>query len=51
MYKRQRLTRTAAPHLVPGLIVPVDALERTHTGKVDRNATRDRYLGTVEAAR
>ncbi|MFC9101170.1 amino acid adenylation domain-containing protein [Streptomyces rochei] len=48
---RERLTRTAAPHLVPGLIVPVDALERTHTGKVDRNATRDRHLGTVEAAR
>ncbi|MBQ1097932.1 AMP-binding protein [Streptomyces sp. b94] len=48
---RERLARTAPPHLVPGLIVPVDALERTHTGKVDRNATRDRHLGTVEAVR
>ncbi|MDU0257201.1 amino acid adenylation domain-containing protein [Streptomyces sp. PU10] len=48
---RDRLTRTAPPHLVPSLVVPVDALEQTHTGKVDRNATRDRHLGTVEAAR
>ncbi|MFV2118116.1 AMP-binding protein [Streptomyces sp. Act-28] len=48
---RDRLTRTAPPHLVPSLILPVDALELTHTGKVDRNATRDRHLGTVEAAR
>ncbi|MGC9500490.1 AMP-binding protein [Streptomyces sp. WG7] len=48
---RDRLTRTAPPHLVPSLIVPVDALEQTHTGKVDRNATRDRHLGTVGAAR
>ncbi|WP_055490694.1 amino acid adenylation domain-containing protein [Streptomyces sp. TP-A0356] len=48
---RDRLTRTAPPHLVPSLIVPVDTLEQTHTGKVDRNATRDRHLGAVEAAR
>ncbi|MFJ6663055.1 AMP-binding protein [Streptomyces sp. NPDC091383] len=48
---RDRLTRTAPPHLVPDLILPVDALERTHTGKVDRDATRDRRLGAVEAAR
>ncbi|GAA1122385.1 MULTISPECIES: hypothetical protein [Streptomyces violaceusniger group] len=48
---RDRLTRTAPPHLVPSLIVPVDALERTHTGKVDRNATRDRHLGAVVAVR
>jgi len=48
---RDRLARTAPPHLVPSLIMPVDALERTHTGKVDRNATRDRHLGTVRAVR
>ncbi|GAA2490253.1 AMP-binding protein [Streptomyces gobitricini] len=48
---RDRLTRTAPPHLVPSLIVPVGALEETHTGKVDRNATRDRHLSTVEATR
>ncbi|MEU3027015.1 amino acid adenylation domain-containing protein [Streptomyces incarnatus] len=48
---RDRLTRTVPPHLVPELILPVDALERTHTGKIDRDATRDRRLGTVEAAR
>ncbi|MFE0601473.1 AMP-binding protein [Streptomyces sp. NPDC058892] len=41
---RARLADTAAPHLVPSLLVPVAELERTHTGKVDRNATRDRYL-------
>ncbi|MFF8827882.1 AMP-binding protein [Streptomyces sp. NPDC015131] len=48
---RVRLTRTAPPHLVPGLLVPVGALERTHTGKVDRNATRDRHLNPAGAAR
>ncbi|MGI5340810.1 AMP-binding protein [Streptomyces sp. CA-181903] len=48
---RERLSRTAPPHLVPSLILPVDALERTHTGKVDRNATRDRHLGPVGAGR
>ncbi|MFD3544607.1 AMP-binding protein [Streptomyces sp. NPDC058655] len=41
---RGRLTLTAPPHLVPGRIVAVTALELTHTGKVDRNATRDRHL-------
>ncbi|MFF4322753.1 amino acid adenylation domain-containing protein [Streptomyces sp. NPDC001568] len=41
---RARLAATAAPHLVPSLLVPVTELERTHTGKVDRTATRDRYL-------
>ncbi|GGU46536.1 hypothetical protein GCM10010274_38630 [Streptomyces lavendofoliae] len=48
---RDHLRRTAPPHLVPSLIVPVGALERTHTGKVDRDATRDRHLGAVEAVR
>ncbi|RSS81368.1 amino acid adenylation domain-containing protein [Streptomyces sp. WAC06614] len=48
---RTRLTRTTAPHLVPSLLLPVTSLERTHTGKVDRNATRDRHLATAEAAR
>ncbi|MFJ9622917.1 AMP-binding protein [Streptomyces sp. NPDC101181] len=46
---RARLARTAPPHLVPSLIVPVGALEQTHTGKVDREATRDRHLGTRTA--
>ncbi|WP_167389259.1 AMP-binding protein [Streptomyces amritsarensis] len=48
---RARLAGTAAPHLVPSLLVPVAELERTHTGKVDRNATRDRYLATTGAER
>ncbi|ARF73402.1 nourseothricin peptide synthetase [Kitasatospora albolonga] len=48
---RARLARTAPPHLVPSLIVPVEALERTHTGKVDRDATRDRHLDTSAAPR
>ncbi|MFD6227576.1 AMP-binding protein [Streptomyces sp. NPDC060232] len=48
---RARLAGTAAPHLVPSLLVPVAELERTHTGKVDRNATRDRYLATTGAVR
>ncbi|MEU7552282.1 AMP-binding protein [Streptomyces sp. NPDC044571] len=48
---RARLAGTAAPHLVPSLLVPVAELERTHTGKVDRNATRDRYLVTTGANR
>ncbi|MGW7458869.1 AMP-binding protein [Streptomyces sp. NPDC054797] len=43
---RGQLTLTAPPHLVPSRIVAVTALEQTHTGKVDRNATRDRHLGT-----
>src|SRR5690606_40126985 len=30
---RDRLARTAPPHLVPSLIMPVDALERTHTAR------------------
>ncbi|MFF0550966.1 AMP-binding protein [Streptomyces sp. NPDC004311] len=48
---RARLAGTAAPQLVPSLLVAVPDLERTHTGKVDREATRDRYLATAEAAR
>ncbi|MFE2270394.1 AMP-binding protein [Streptomyces lavendulae] len=48
---RTRLDATAAPHLVPSLLVPVAALERTHTGKVDRDATRDRYLAATGAGR
>ncbi|MEU2391536.1 AMP-binding protein [Streptomyces sp. NPDC007369] len=48
---RARLAATAAPHLVPSLLVPVLELERTHTGKVDRAATRDRYLATTGAGR
>ncbi|MFD6112587.1 AMP-binding protein [Streptomyces yangpuensis] len=48
---RTRLAGTAAPHLVPSLLVPLTELARTHTGKVDREATRDRYLATAEAAR
>ncbi|MGW2859654.1 AMP-binding protein [Streptomyces sp. NPDC001205] len=43
---RGQLTRTAPSHMVPSRIVAVTALEQTHTGKVDRNATRDRHLGT-----
>ncbi|MGW6855726.1 amino acid adenylation domain-containing protein [Streptomyces xanthophaeus] len=43
---RDRLSLTAPSHMVPSRIVPVTALEQTHTGKVDRNATRDRHLGT-----
>ncbi|MCB5178814.1 AMP-binding protein [Streptomyces antimicrobicus] len=48
---RARLAEAAAPQLVPSLLVPVAALERTHTGKVDRNATRDRYLAAAGADR
>ncbi|MFI2371894.1 AMP-binding protein [Streptomyces sp. NPDC018833] len=48
---RERLARTAPPHLVPNLLVPVEALEQTHTGKVDRNATRDRHLGATAGTR
>ncbi|MBW5480589.1 amino acid adenylation domain-containing protein [Streptomyces bambusae] len=47
---RARLEATAAPQLVPSLLVPVAELARTHTGKVDRNATRDRYLATTIGA-
>ncbi|KIF04850.1 nourseothricin peptide synthetase [Streptomyces sp. RSD-27] len=48
---RARLGESTAPHLVPSLLVPVAELERTHTGKVDRTATRDRYLAATGAAR
>ncbi|RSS64688.1 nourseothricin peptide synthetase [Streptomyces sp. WAC07061] len=48
---RARLSATAAPQLVPSVLVPVPALERTHTGKVDRDATRDRYLAATGADR
>ncbi|MFI5981958.1 AMP-binding protein [Streptomyces sp. NPDC051555] len=48
---RARLARTAPPHLVPSLLVPVAELERTHTGKVDRDATRDRHVPTAAAPR
>jgi nonribosomal peptide synthetase protein VioO len=48
---RARLARTAPPHLVPSLIVPVGALERTHTGKVDRDATRNRHLAASAGTR
>lgn len=47
---RGQLALTAPPHMVPSRIVPVAALEQTHTGKVDRNATRDRHLGNGVAA-
>ncbi|WP_262007935.1 AMP-binding protein [Streptomyces sp. FIT100] len=48
---REGLARTAPPHLIPSLIVPVEALEQTRTGKVDRNATRDRNLDATAAPR
>ncbi|MFI5620930.1 AMP-binding protein [Streptomyces sp. NPDC051567] len=48
---RALLERTAPPHMVPSLLVPVAELERTHTGKVDRDATRDRHLPAAGAAR
>ncbi|MFY1675669.1 amino acid adenylation domain-containing protein [Streptomyces sp. WMMC905] len=48
---RDRLAELAAPHLVPSLLVPVAELERTHTGKVDRDATRDRNLTTAGSRR
>ncbi|MEU9030039.1 amino acid adenylation domain-containing protein [Streptomyces sp. NPDC048383] len=48
---RARLAAGAAPHLVPSLLVPVTELEHTHTGKVDRTATRDRYLTGVGTGR
>ncbi|MFJ9792480.1 AMP-binding protein [Streptomyces globosus] len=48
---RARLAESTAPHLVPNLLVPVAELTRTHTGKVDRAATRDRYLAAAGAGR
>ncbi|MFJ3923388.1 AMP-binding protein [Streptomyces sp. NPDC090022] len=48
---RAELALVAPPHMVPSRIVAVAALEQTHTGKVDRNATRDRHLGGAAVAR
>ncbi|MEU2433712.1 AMP-binding protein [Streptomyces sp. NPDC007861] len=41
---RGRLRAVLPGHLVPDRIVAVPELVRTRTGKVDRSATRDRYL-------
>ncbi|MFJ7773172.1 AMP-binding protein [Streptomyces sp. NPDC097107] len=41
---RARLRATVPHHLVPDRIVAVPELAHTRTGKVDRAATRDRYL-------
>ncbi|MFV2117474.1 AMP-binding protein [Streptomyces sp. Act-28] len=41
---RAHLRATLPPYLVPDRIVAVPELEHTRTGKVDRAATRDRYL-------
>ncbi|MFH8344357.1 amino acid adenylation domain-containing protein [Streptomyces sp. NPDC018045] len=42
---RAELTAQAPAHVIPGQIIPVPEFVHTHTGKIDRNATRDRYLG------
>lgn len=41
---RARLRATLPEHLVPDRIVAVPELAHTRTGKIDRAATRDRYL-------
>ncbi|MGC9379962.1 AMP-binding protein [Streptomyces sp. MH13] len=41
---RAHLRATLPEHIVPDRIVAVPRLEHTRTGKVDRAATRDRYL-------
>ncbi|MGW7091198.1 AMP-binding protein [Streptomyces sp. NPDC054874] len=41
---RERLRAVLPDHCVPDRIIAVPALVHTRTGKVDRTATRDRYL-------
>lgn len=41
---RERLRAVLPDHCVPDRIIAVPALAHTRTGKVDRTATRDRYL-------
>ncbi|MFJ6613388.1 AMP-binding protein [Streptomyces sp. NPDC091289] len=41
---RERLRAVLPDHCVPDRIIVVPALAHTRTGKVDRTATRDRYL-------
>ncbi len=36
-----------SPHKVPSVFIPVDALPRTYTGKLDRQALRQKQLDHV----